>query len=121
MYRVYRGIIQPHKQALLTHQISIINHHSQSVLSKHNYEPPSSNTYHWRKCRESSSDSSSSMISDHRSNSVSSNDSTVYDPPQRNMQKRVTFSLNPILTIHEISIESEGDNVFEDTVITNTQ
>lgn len=64
------------------------------------------------------------MMSDCQGSSIniSSSDSSTPDLQQRNTNRKVTFSLNPDLTIQELSNECEEVDVFEDcVVITNKE
>ena len=119
MYRVYRGILQPHKRTLLAQRVSVISHHPN--FSKQNSSDLSNITSHWKKYRLRRESSTASMISE-QSSGVSSCGSSTCDLPQRSAHRRVTFSLNPALTIQEHTNESESDDVFKDCfVMTNAE
>ena len=111
---MYRGMLQPHKQ--LVKRVSIVNHASEES----NYKL-SSITSRWRRNRLQRQSSTASVISDYCTSSFSSCESNTSRLPQQN--RRVAFSLDPELTIHEHTREGiENDDIFEDcTVITNTE
>ena len=111
---MYRGLLQPHKQ--LVKRVSVVSH-----TSKENNYKLSSDTSHWRRNRLQRQSSTTSVISDYCTSSISSCESNTAALPQQN--RRVAFSINSELTIHEHAREeSESDNIFEDcTVITNTE
>ena len=100
---MYQEIIQPHIRPLLGQQVSAI-----SDQSKQN-SALSDITKRDRLHREPST---ASMISE-RSSSVVTCESSTCELPQRNAHRRVTFSLNPDLTIKEHTNENESDNVFD--------
>ena len=112
---MYRGIIQPHKRALLAQRVSVLSH--RSVLSRQNTDELSDITSRWRRNRSQRKSSSTSMISDGGRSSASSCESSTCELPQRNTYRKVTFSLTSDLTIHEHVNESENDNVFDNCIV----
>ena len=114
MYRVYCGIVQPERQATLSRQISAISVNS-LFPRQESYELSSINAQ-WNRKRLSST---SSLVSVSSNSSCSSCGTDMSDVPKRCFHKRVTFSLNPSLTIHE---HSDNEDVFEEPVsITNAE
>lgn len=117
MCRVYRGIVQPHKKAFLAQRVSVISNRSGT-----NVRELSSITSHWRRNRLQWESSTTSVISDcNRTTSISSCESSTSEPSQRITHRRVTFSLQPQLTIHEQTDEQEIDVFEDDIVITNPE
>lgn len=111
---MYRGIVQPKRQATLSRQISVID--TSSVFCRQNTYELSSINAQWKAKRLNSVASTCSASS---CSSCSSCETDMTDVPKR---KRVTFSLNPSLTIHEHSDTIDDvDHVdhVEELVITN--
>ena len=102
MYRVYHGILQPARRAALSRQISVINVDS-LFPRQENHELSAINAQLNRKRT-----SAASLISVNSDNSCSSCETDVSDVPKHNIHKRVTFSLNPSLTIHE-HVDNENE------------
>ena len=111
---MYRGIIQPHKRALMAQRVSVLSR--STVLTRQNTDESLSETPHWKRNRIQRESCNASIISDGYKNSSSSCDSNAYELPQRNTHRRVTFSLTTDLTIHEDANEND-DNVFEDCIV----
>lgn len=105
MYRVYRGIV-PERQTTLSRQISVMNV-SSLFPRREGYELSSINAQ-WNRQRLSSTSSLASVSSN---DSCSSCETDMSDVSKRCFHKRVTFSLNPSLTIHE---HSDNEDVFEE-------
>lgn len=117
MYRVYRGIVQPHKNAFLAQRVSVLNNHSGE-----NVRGLSSTTSHCRRNRLQRESSTTSVFSDcGRATSISSCDTNTSELSQRITHRKVTFSLQPQLTIHELTDEQEIDIFEDDIVIANPE
>ena len=111
---MYRGIIQPHKRALMAQRVSILSRSTE--LTRQNTDESSSATPRWKRNRVQRESSIASIISDGFKSSVSSCDSSACELPQRNTHRRVTFSLTTDLTINEDANETD-DNVFDDSIV----
>lgn len=113
---MYRGIVQPHKRGFLAQRVSVI-----SDRSGENVHELSSITSHWRRNRLQRESSTTSVISDCGRTSISSCESSTSELSQRTTHRRVTFSLEPKLTIHEQTDEQENDAIEDCTIITNQE
>ena len=109
MYRVYRGILQAHKRVPLAQQACVISNYPGENISEQ-----SSNTLHWRR-------SSTTSVISSKATSISSYESSTSELPQQITHRRVTFSLEPELTIYEqTDYEEQDHDVFEDCIISRS-
>jgi len=113
--------MQPDKiHPALSKQTSIINSHRMLSLQK-KYKTPSIQTKQNK--RFNSRSSAASVYSNSSSNCSSSSIDTEMSDVKQNAHKRVTFSINPSLTIHEHSDYDNGDHLHgaNHEIIVNTE
>ena len=107
MYRVYHGILQPGRPAI-SRQTSVVDTRS---LSRQDTCDISAINRRWNRLN-----SASSVISESSSYS-SSCENNASDIPKC---KRVTFPINPSLTIHEHS-DTDNNNIIGECVVINNE